>query len=195
MKNIFSDSYYGVRYFFKKFSWIRVYNSPFKPPRLKWYFGKISIGTPYYLPRKWRTLTWEECVEEAEDKNKRFNTDKFLPEGFKSYKKPIPVKWFWVDVIELGWKTKWREFRFEYAPMISIVLFKRQLVVKANAKDETHFWECWLTYTYDTDKTKSVAERILEARKKSPCVWISTKNGEEVRTCYWDVILKKKYMQ
>ena len=34
-------------------SFLDVLNSPFKGLKLKWYFGDIEHGTPYFLPRKW----------------------------------------------------------------------------------------------------------------------------------------------
>jgi len=37
----------------KRFEYIKAFNSPFKRPKLKWYFGKIAIGTPYFYPRRW----------------------------------------------------------------------------------------------------------------------------------------------
>ena len=33
--------------------WLKVFNSPLKGLKLKWYFGEIKHGTPYFLPRKW----------------------------------------------------------------------------------------------------------------------------------------------
>ena len=34
-------------------SFLGVLNSPFKGLKLRWYFGDIEHGTPYFLPRKW----------------------------------------------------------------------------------------------------------------------------------------------
>ena len=34
-------------------SFLGVLNSPFRRLKLKWYFGDIEHGTPYFLPRKW----------------------------------------------------------------------------------------------------------------------------------------------
>jgi hypothetical protein len=36
-----------------KFKFLKVFNSPFKRPKLKWYFGEVAIGTPYFYPRRW----------------------------------------------------------------------------------------------------------------------------------------------
>lgn len=42
-----------LKYFFRKFRFLKALNSPFKPFKLKWYIGKVAIGTPYFFPRKW----------------------------------------------------------------------------------------------------------------------------------------------
>ena len=42
-----------IKYFLNDFAYLIVYNSPFKPLKLKWYCGKIALGTPYFFPRKW----------------------------------------------------------------------------------------------------------------------------------------------
>lgn len=34
--------------------YLKTYFSPFKPLQLKWYFGDISQGVPWFLPRKCR---------------------------------------------------------------------------------------------------------------------------------------------
>ena len=36
----------------RKFQYLSVYNSPFVRPKIKWYFGKIAVGVPYFLPKK-----------------------------------------------------------------------------------------------------------------------------------------------
>jgi hypothetical protein len=57
-----------------------------------------------------------------------------------------------------------------------------------------HYWECWLYYDKETNKNNSPDLRIVQARKESPCVWTSTKDGVETDINYWDLILKKKYL-
>jgi len=37
----------------KNLKFIKSLWSPFKPFKLKWYIGKIAVGTPYFYPRKW----------------------------------------------------------------------------------------------------------------------------------------------
>ena len=156
-----------------KLSFMGVLNSPFKGLKLKWYFGKIQHGTPYFLPRKW------------------VKTKK----GFRS---PIEVKYLWFDFITLGWKTKWNEYRFEWSPMISIVLFSKQVCIwfipNINL-DEYRialdcYWEAWLNYKYKTDKSKSVEKRLEELQKEYSCSW---GNEEKGYTNYYPIILKNKY--
>ena len=43
-----------IKYFFKRFIFLKALNSPFKPFKLKWYIGRIAIGTPYFYPRIWK---------------------------------------------------------------------------------------------------------------------------------------------
>ena len=88
-----------IKYFIKDFDFLRAYNSPFKAPKLKWYCGKIALGTPYFFPRRWIK-----------------NPDK------SGYLKAVPKK-IGFDFVPLGWKTKWDSYRFEWSPMISFVFF------------------------------------------------------------------------
>jgi hypothetical protein len=43
-----------------QFEFLKILNSPFKIPRVKFYIGKVAIGTPYFHPRKWlnQPLKW-----------------------------------------------------------------------------------------------------------------------------------------
>jgi hypothetical protein len=149
----------------------RVFSSPFKRPKLKWYFGKVTIGTPYFLPRRWKKDTQKPGYQKAVTKRIGF------------------------DFVELGWKTKWTDtdFRFEWAPIWSFVFFKWQIAIIFKAPEQNHYWECWLYYTHATDKTKSIRERIDQAREGFPCIWKSYSNGVETTICYWDIILRSKY--
>ena len=132
---------------------ISYFNTPFVRPKIKLYIGKVSIGTPYFLPRK-----------SIKDPDK------------PGYLKFVPKK-IGFDVVRLGWKTKWSQFRFEWAPLISFVFFKWQIAITISATEQDHYWESWLYYQYETDKTKSKLER----------------NGVETKVDYYDLILKKKY--
>jgi hypothetical protein len=154
------------------FRYLKILFSPFKLFKLKWYVGKIAIGTPYFLPRKWINHPTK-----------------------KGYQTAIPRK-IGFDFVSLGWKTKYDSIRYESAPLVSFVFFKWQIAVVVNAPISIgdHYWECWLAYEYYTDKTKSKAERIAQAREEHPQIWRTTNNGEEYVTNYWNDVLKKRWL-
>lgn len=163
---------YKLRHFIKKFDFLKTYNSPFKPPGLKLYIGETSIGTPYFLPR-----VWVKSKEKPGYLNPR--TKKI---GF--------------DFVGLGWKTKWTDtdYRFEWSPVWSFVFFGYQIAITFIPDEVYHYWECWLYYVNHTDKNKSTKERLEQARKDFPCEWTSYSNNTEITTCYWDKILKDKWI-
>ena len=158
----------------KTFTFLKALNSPFKPFKLKWYCGKIAIGTPYFFPRRWVN-----------------NPDK------PGYQMPVSKK-VGFDFVGLGWKTKWTntDYRFEWAPLISFVFFKWQVAVMFIAPEQDHYWEAWLYYYYDTDKSKSKAERMAQCRKEFPMIWktsnLSKQTSETID--YYTKVLKKKYL-
>jgi hypothetical protein len=105
-------------------------------------------------------------------------------------------KRFGFNYTGLGWKTKWisDDYRFEWSPVFSFVFFKWQIAIEFIAPECHYYWECWLYYTRETDKTKTVKERLKQAREKYPCNW-TRHNGEEEETiCYWNSILKNRYL-
>lgn len=156
-----------------KFKFLKVFNSPFKRPKLKWYFGKVAIGTPYFFPRKWVN-----------------NPEK------PGYKMAVPKK-IGFDFVGLGYKTKWDEhdYRFEWGPLWSFVFFKWQIVVSFNVPDPHHYWVCWLTYENDTNKDLPVEERIKITKEINPEIWtLSRGEGKKETICYWDKVLKEKYL-
>lgn len=156
----------------KKLTWLKTYFSPFKPIKPIFYIGKLRYGTPIFFPRKW-----------IKDKEK------------PGYLKAIPKK-IGFDIVGLGWKTKWDEhdYRFEWNPIWSFVFFKWQIAIIFN-EPVFHYWECWLAYELSTDKTKSPKERIEQAKEVFPCIWSSFyPDGSKEKICYWDKILKKKYL-
>ena len=189
--------YSKLYWFFKELSWFKVYFSPFKPIIPRFYLGRTKIGTPYFLPRNWRKFTKEEAHKEALE---HFNNPKYVKKTleewtkqFTNYQKPIPKK-IGFDFVELGWKTKFNSFRHEYNPVWSFVAFGYQVALIFRPEDDIHYWEEFLYYSKDTDKSKSAEKRIEEARKKCPNIWTSHSNGEKVTTDYWTKILKKKYL-
>ena len=157
-----------IKYFFKKFMFLKALNSPFKPFKLKWYIGRIAIGTPYFYPKKW--------VQSKEKKN---------------YLTSIPKK-IGFDFVELGWKTKWSDtdYRFEYSPLISFVFLKWQIAVIFSAPEPDHYWTSWLYYENNTDKSKSKKERIIQCQNELPQNWISYKNETKIEINYYNLILK-----
>ena len=155
-----------MKYLFYKFGYLKALFSPFKPFGLKWYFGKVAIGTPYFLPRKW-----------VKSENGQISVPKKV--GF--------------DVVGLGWKIKWSDddFRFEWAPLISFVFFGYQIAVMVEAPEEYQYWEAWLYYELRTYKSKSQSERIKECKEKFPLTYTS---GDGTQTNYYEKILKTKYL-
>lgn len=143
-----------IKRFFKRkqqwwhynYQYLMVINSPFKPLGIKFYFGEIAVGTPYFYPRK--------LV-----KTKDAHVFKYL-------------KYFGVNYTPLGYKIKWTDtdYRFEWSPQLSIVLFKKQIVFTIVPKITNMFylsayWEAWLIYKNHTDKKKTKKERIDEVRQ------------------------------
>lgn len=179
---------------------LKTYNSPFKRLKLKWYFGKVSKSVPYFLPRIWVKYTEEDILKAANESmnNERLAKKSFeeWKEHYKHYSKAVP-KNFGFNFVDLGWKTKWTstDFRFEHSPMWSFVFFGYQLHLTFVAPHIDHYWECFLFYTYCTDKTKSKDERIKQCIKEFPCVWRQYKDGEKEIINYYKLILKKKYLK
>ena len=197
----------------RDFEWMSAFTGPFKRPKLKWYFGEIALGVPYFYPRRWVKPTqqmlidsaikdiaerkrWNEANEKYGNPLKKIPTIEELCEQKKNHQFAVPKK-IGFDFVPMRWKTKWTDtdYRFESGPIWSFVFFKWQVGLTFQVEEMHHYWECWLYYTYSTDKTKSVEERIQEARKGFPCIWTTHRSGEDEETiCYWDVILKKKYL-
>ena len=196
-----------IKYFTNDIGFLRTYNSPFKPLKLKFYFGKIALGTPYFYPRKWMNGTPKlinDAVLKHIEKEKRYNelnpnyarTIKSYDELYeerKSYSYAVTKK-IGFDFVRLGWKTKYDDYRFEWSPMISFVFFKWQIAVTFVAPHLDHYWESWLYYTKETKG--DTAERIAQCRKEAPQTWSRMTNttGTEEITDYYDLILKKKWL-
>jgi len=188
-----------------KYSFLKVLNSPFKKLKLTWYFGKIIYGTPYFLPRKWVKNTKEDAIKSANEalNRKNYPDNRSFDELVKYYikhEKPIPIKYFGFHFISLGWKTKWGEYRFEWNPCISIVLFGKQLFIGIIPNIDPNsmydcYWETWLNYEYDTNKSLSKLERLEELISKHSCTWIHYKDGNKISVNHYKYILKEKYLK
>lgn len=191
-----------IKYFFKQFIFLKALNSPFKPFKLKWYIGKIAIGTPYFFPRKWVDLNEKEIEVKAQKKydklDEEFKTKVTLEHYKQQYKdtqKTTP-KLIGFDFVGLGWKTKWTstDYRFEYAPLISFVFFKWQIALMFIAPEPDHYWTSWLYYEYNTNKSFSKRKRIEQCQKEFPQNWTQYKNGNKETINYYKFILKEKYL-
>lgn len=191
------------------FSFLKIYFSPFKPIIPKLYIGRVAIGVPYFYPRRMVKATPErahKAVQERIRKNEEYNksnpkyTRKMIPydELFKEKMKCFYFedKKIGFNFVELGWKTKWEEtdYRHVWNPIWSFVFFKWQIALIFTPQFDTHYWECWLYYSRNTDKTKSTRERIKQAREEFPCVWTSGSTEKKEEINYWTKILKNKYL-
>jgi len=153
-----------------KLDFLKILWSPFKPFKLKWYVGETRIGTPYFYPRRWVK-----------------NSD-----GSES---AVPKK-IGFDFVGLGWKTKYDDYRFEWSPVFSFVFFGYQSAIMVYSPYESQYWEAWLYYDRNTDKTKSKRERIEQCRKEYPQTYEVWEKGEEGKIIdYYDLILRKKYLK
>jgi len=197
-----------IKYFIKDFDFLRAYNSPFKPPKLKWYCGKIAIGTPYFFPRKWVKATPErahqatlEHIKNTEEFNKRNPEyarnikpyDEIFADKMK-YSYAVPKK-IGFDIVRLGWKTKYDSYRHEWNPIISFVFFKWQIALMFIPEHDMHYWEAWLYYTRETDKSAPIADRIAQCRKEAPQTWTRHSEGKKETTDYYNLILKRKWLK
>ena len=192
-----------------KLNFIKILFSPFKPFKLKWYIGKTAIGTPYFFPRKWVKGTPElarKAVLEYIEREEKYNKlnpnyarkirpyDEVYQEKLR-YEYAIPKK-IGFDFVGLGWKTKYDDYRFEWSPLLSFVFFGYQIAVKVVAPEKDQYWEAWLYYDRDTDKSKSKKERIEQCRKEYPQIYtVWEKNKEEKKIDYYELILRKKYLK
>jgi hypothetical protein len=59
----------SLKYTLQRFRWIKALWSPFKPFKIGFYAGKLAIGTPYFVPRKWVKYT-EEDIQKAMEKHR-----------------------------------------------------------------------------------------------------------------------------
>jgi hypothetical protein len=190
-----------LKYLIRRFEWLKVLNSPFKPFKVKFYAGKLAIGTPYFYPRKLVKFTEEDIQKAMENhranKNYVQHLDSKLYDMYKSYSKFKPLK-VGFDWCSLGYKTKWSDtdFRFEWNPVFTFVFFSYQVALTVYSPYHDHYWTSWLYYEYATDKTKSKRERVEQCRKELNQTWTSHKHDEEpVTTDYYTKILKSKYLK
>lgn len=157
----------------------------FKPPKKRYYIGKIRYGTPYMNPiwfhptifsiRKLKLKTEEELKGYQERypylkrdaymlysnmpmvrRNKEFFATSLKNTYYITVGWPISIK-----SIELGWKTKWGDDpRFEWGPSFQIYFFKWQFCIfyEAPDKDDDKYYEMILRWLYFSDKDIIKAE-------------------------------------
>ena len=181
--------------------WLKILNSPFKPFKVSFYVGKTQIGIPYFYPRKWVKYGEQDIqkaiTEHKANKNLVLVTDNQLYNMYKNYTKAVPLK-IGFSYCGLGWKTKYDDFRYEWGPVLSFVFFGYQIALMVGFRDRKavdHYWEAWLYYEYNTDKTKSKRERIEQCRKEAPATWRISRDGKEEVIDYYERILKPKYLK
>jgi hypothetical protein len=160
--------YFSIKHLIESFIFLKTLFSPFKPIKLKFYFGEIKIAHPYFLPRRLNRLN-----------------------------EYVPIKYFGFDYNSLGWKRKFSDIRFEWSPSYSIILFGYQFnitIVPNINTDIDHYWEAWIVYNYETDKNLSQKERLIKTFQKYSCTWSSYSNNDVVSTDNYLYILKKDWI-
>lgn len=184
-----------------KFTFLKVFCSPFKRPKIKFYFGKIKFGVPIFFPRKWVNFTENDAIKKAEELilkkqhiNESFNS---IVEKYKKYQKAIPKK-ISFDFVGLGWKTKWSDtdYRHEWNPIWSFVFFKYQVCIFFEVPHDMSYWESWLYYEYNTNKNKTKQERINDCIKNFSQTYrkFNITTGDTIID-YYPLILKNKYLK
>jgi hypothetical protein len=199
--------YSKLYWFLRDFEFLKVYFSPFKFFLPKLYIGKTAIGLPYFLQRTFVKATPQRAIDAAvKEMRATRNFNKNNPEykrKEKSFRElydekmkcnyTVPKK-IGFDFSPLYWKTKYDSFRHEHNPIWSFVCFGYQIALIFRPEDDIHYWECFLAYEHDTDKSKSAGERLKEAKEKHPCVWTSHSDKGKVTTDYWTKVIKEKYL-
>lgn len=196
----------NIKYWFSKFDFLRAYNSPFVRPKISLYFGDVSRGVPYFLPRRWvlmdRETAYLRAFNEVFESPRHVNYGKDVFEVFDKYLKTrvaVPKR-FGFDFVGLGYKTKWSDtdYRHEYSPVWSFVFFGKQLCLYFITPNDDSYWECWLYYTRNTSKKDSVRNRIAQARANFHQTYTVHRSGEPDKSDkvdYWDHVLKPKYVK
>jgi hypothetical protein len=201
--------YSKLYWFLKGFEFLKVYFSPFKFFLPKLYIGKTAIGVPIFYPRTFVKATPQRAIDAAVKEmraTRNFNKNNpNYPRKEKSFRELYDEKMKYTYAVPLkvgfsscglGWKTKWTstDYIFEHQPIWSLVFFGYQIALIFNVIEPYHYWTCFLYYTRNTDKNKTVEERIKQAREGFPCTWRNYSDGETTLICYWDLILKNRYL-
>ena len=195
----------------KTFEWLKILNSPFMRPRVNVYAGKIALGTPYMLPRRWVKPSQQMAVDAARQRiadTERHNerNAKYghplkvrdldsLTEEMKRSRFSVPKR-LGFDFVGLGYKTKWSntDYRFEWCPIWSFVIWKWQFALTfsgPNNQCNSNYWEAWLYYRTHTKGT--IEERIAQCKKDFPQTYKIHSKNQVTHVDYYDFIFKDKY--
>lgn len=178
--------------------YLKAFNSPFIRPSLKFYLGKTAIGVPYFLPRKWVKKKTSELMVETFGSRFDLKFDgKTYKERFDSHKrfmKAVPIK-FGFSSCGLGWKTKFDSYRFESNPVWSFVAFGYQLAIIFKTEHPDQYWESFLYYHFETDKSQTWGDRVNICREKAPQKWVRYNGDSKEVKDYYNFILKEKWVK
>lgn len=136
----------------------------FKPPKKRYYIGKLKYGNPYFYPWNFNY----QILTIRKEKPKYLRCKHFNVFGYSiSYGYPI-----YVTCNGLGWKDKFNSPRFEWSPTFQIYFFKWQFCIFWNAPDGNNdrYYEMVLWYLYYCDKN------IIKSEKNWG--WTDYKTGE-----------------
>jgi hypothetical protein len=184
---------------------IRFLKSPFINPWFEIYFGPICKGVPHFLPRKTVNITRKEALEIRKDKKydvySETMSEKEILKMISNTRKFVQIKYFGLNTVGLGYKYKWGSIRYEWSPILSLVLFGKQFYIEVNPKIPEHsddliiycYWEAWLTYDQCTDHKLPIEDRLNQLFSKYHCTWTSNKGGIKESVDYYPLILKPKY--
>ena len=129
----------------------------FKTPNIKFYFGKVIHGTPYFYP--WNYMgSIVRVVRGDKPKYGRCKSWVFKLFGEKyTIQIGYPIK---LAILKLGWKEKYGSPRFEWSPSIQLYFFGLELSVflVSPTSDTDNYWEMFLWYLYFCDSDLSKAE-------------------------------------
>lgn len=195
------NKYQSLKYKLTWFKFLRVYNSPFKTPIIKVYWGPIAHGTPYFFPRKQVKISDKEAYNQAFEKYRYLRSSGQTPSFFKLIEESrkstkFVNRKFGFNFVELGYKTKWSDtdYRFEHGPAISFVFLRKQLFITWQVPDAEIYWEAWLYYHYHTDRSLSKKDRLALCITNNPLIYSVYKKDNQVEKInYYPKILKEKY--
>jgi hypothetical protein len=131
----------------------------FRPPKKRYYFGRIQFGTPYMHPRSFVSTILK--IVKLENKP-RYNRNKNF--DLLGYNISIGTPVFIYNG-ELGWKDKFNSPRLEWSPCFILYLFKWQFCIFWSAPDsvdnrsDDEYYEMILWYLYYADSDIVKAEQ------------------------------------